>query len=161
MKAACGLLFLFVFLISCQAMPIQAPMMTPESEKWMKYEQALALATLNSTDAKCEWLVHGQSNQEVYVWAICRLDNAHGKSLKSVSVPAVVILGHDGDIDSVLVPYDGEDFSHFAREHIPPAIQEEMFNQSGSDIDAMWAHLFSRQKNPEPPYIVIWKTPLP
>jgi hypothetical protein len=154
-------ILVFIFLVSCLPAPTHASIPTPELEKWMKYERALALEILKTIDARCEWMIHGQANREVYVWAICKLINSTGWA-DSASVPAVIYLGQDGNIEKVLIPDDGEEFTHYGSKYLPLEIQDKLLNQSGSDIDAMWAHIFSRAEKPEPPLIVSkWEVPLP
>ena len=128
------------------------PAQTAELEKWMKYERALAVEILQTSDAICEWEILGQSNQEVYVWAICQITNLEIGS--AASVPVVIYLGNDGSIEKVQIPGDGTQYGIDIRKIFPPELQEQIITQSVR-IDEMWSHIQSRHKNPEPPLIVL------
>ena len=134
------------------------PAQTAELEKWMKYERTLALEILGTSDAICEWEILGQSNQEVYVWAICQITNLEIGS--AASVPAVIYLGNDGNIEKVQIPGNGTQYGIDIRKMFPSELQEQIIMQSVS-IDGMWSHIQSRHKNPEPPLIVLSGVSLP
>ena len=124
----------------------------------MEYEHALAVAILGISEAICEWEVLGQKKEEVYVWAMCQLtDLAIGSA---ASVPAVIHLGKNRSIEKVQIPGDGTQYGTDIRKMFPSELHERIFEQS-VDTDKMWTHIESRQKNPEPPLIVLSGISLP
>jgi hypothetical protein len=135
-----------------------APTVTTEVERWMEYEHALAVEILWTSDAICEWEILGQNNQEVYVWSMCQITNL--KIGSAASVPAVIYLGKDGSIEKVQIPGDGTQYGIDIRKMFPKELHDKIFEQSVG-IDEMWSHIELRQKNPEPPLIVLSGTPLP
>ncbi len=173
--AKMGMLLLAVFLIvvstsGCQ--PTSVPKGTDQSpvpltsitttttkvERWMEYENALALEILQTSDAICEWNILGQEKQEVYVWAMCQITNLEIGS--AASVPAVIHLGNNGSIEKVQIPGDGTQYGIDIRKMFPPELHDKIFEQSVG-IDELWSHLELRQKNPEPPLIVLSGVSLP
>ena len=98
---------------------------TPTSlPRWMIYERALSKAIVNKEDGLCEWEIWGKSNHEVYVWALCKVREPIGTA---GSVPAVIHLGENGEIDNVVIPRDGEYYPKDIREMFPQDIQEKIF----------------------------------
>lgn len=135
-----------------------APTATVQIERWMEYEQALALEILSTSKAICEWEILGQNKTEVYVWAMCQIaNNAEGSA---ASVPAVIFLGNNNKIKKVQIPRDGTYYPIDIKKMFPQELQEFIF-QGPADIDKMWSHIKSRQKNPEPPLIVLSGVTLP
>lgn len=131
---------------------------TTKVERWMEYENALALEILQTSDAICEWNILGQENQDVYVWAMCQITNLEIGS--AASVPAVIHLGNNGSIEKVQIPGDGTQYGIDIRKMFPPELHDKIFEQSVG-IDALWSHLELRQKNPEPPLNVLSGVSLP
>jgi hypothetical protein len=134
------------------------PIATTKVERWMEYEHALAMEILWTSDALCEWEVLGQNNQEVYVWAMCQITNLEIGS--AASVPAVIYLGSNGNIEKVQIPGDGTQYGIDIRKMFPKELHDKIFEHSVG-IDEMWSHIELRQKNPEPPLIVLSGVPLP
>ena len=131
---------------------------TTKVERWMEYENALALEILQTSDAICEWNILEQEKQEVYVWAMCQIINLEIGS--AASVPAVIHLGNNGSIEKVQIPGDGTQYGIDIRKMFPPELHDKIFEQSVG-IDELWSHLELRQKNPEPPLIVLSGVSLP
>jgi len=131
---------------------------TTKVERWMEYENALALEILQTSDAICEWNILGQEKQEVYVWAMCQITNLEIDS--AASVPAVIHLGNNGSIEKVQIPGDGTQYGIDIRKMFPPELHDKIFEQSVG-IDELWSHLELRQKNPELPLIVLSGVSLP
>ena len=134
------------------------PIPTTKLERWMEYEHALALEILWTSDAICEWKILGQKNQEVYIWAMCQITNLEIGS--AASVPAVIHIGNNGSIEKVQIPGDGTQYGIDIRKMFPPELHDKIFEQSVG-VDEMWSHLELRQKNPEPPLIVLAGVSLP
>jgi len=92
------------------------PSRTPSADtpRWKLYERALSyiflgppgktLPDMSSDHGLCEWEIWGQNGNEVYVWALCQVDNANGTA---TSAPAVIRLGKDGTILEVDMPDEG------------------------------------------------------
>jgi hypothetical protein len=134
------------------------PTSTIITEKWMIYEQALANEVLSGSKGICEWDIIGQRDREVYVWAMCQVtNNVLGKA---ASVPAVIYFGKDGCIDRVQIPRDSPNYEIDIRKLFPQELQELVF-LGPMNIDQMWSHIKLRQKNPEPPLIVLSGVDLP
>jgi len=135
-----------------------APTATIVIERWMEYEYALAKEILSTSTAICEWEILGQENQEVYVWAMCQMaSSAQGSA---ASVPAVIYLDSDSNIESVQIPGDGPYYARDIQKLFPQELQDLIF-QGPASIDEMWSHIGLRQKNPEPPLIVLSGVTLP
>jgi hypothetical protein len=133
-----------------------APTATIQIERWMEYEQSLAKKILPTSKGICEWEILGQNNQEVYVWAICQVSYKGA----AASLPAVIHIGSDGNIEEVQIPGDGTHFAIDVGKMFPQELQELIF-QGPSSIDEMWSHIELRQVNPEPPLIVLSGVTLP
>jgi len=136
-------------------MPTITPTTVPTTkvERWMEYENALALAFLPwSGNGLCEWEILGQSGHEVYVWAICQIaDSPEGAAM---SAPAVIYLTENNSIEKVEVPRDGSQYSVDICQIFPQKLQEKLLSHSINSLQEMWAHIQLRHKNPEPPLIV-------
>lgn len=125
--------------------------------RWKQYESALAKAILpKEYRGLCEWEILGRQKNEVYVWAICASSPAGAKG----SVPAVIILGDDGNIQEVKIPGDGMDYSRDIRKLFPPEIQGKVFDfHSHLATEESFEKRFTDRTLP--PQIVISGTPLP
>ncbi|HMV94754.1 MAG TPA: hypothetical protein PKN81_13045 [Anaerolineales bacterium] len=131
-------------------------MITPDSiqvERWREYQTALAKTIMSYELALCEWEVLGRSENEIYVWATCRiLDNGSDS-------PAVIHLGVDGAIQKVEIP--GTNWSSDIREMFPIEIQEIFLNNL-MNYQQLSDHLTWRIEHPEEsPLIVLSSTPAP
>ena len=136
--------------------------------RWEEYEEALAVKLLppglipqNPGEVLCEWELLGQSDQEIYVWALCQAPAyLTGMPPTIASIPAVVHIGIDGAVQRVEIPGSGTAYALDIRETFPPDVQEVIFNHS-VDTEKMEAHINSRRENPAPPSIVLSTTPIP
>ena len=136
-----------------------SPMITRDPiqvERWKEYQTELAksiLFNLPPDIVLCEWQIMGQSNQDVYVWAVCAGGGSSG------SVPTVIHLGAGGTIQSVEVPGPGTyDYDRM----FPTYIQEKFEFYNFGEAKKMSDHLEWRQEHPdEPPLIVFLATPTP
>jgi hypothetical protein len=140
-----------------------APTSAANIERWVEYENALAAVFLPISDPPgkglCEWEILGQSELEVYVWAMCQVtDSADGAAM---SAPAVIYLSENGNIEKVEVPGDGSKYMEDIRMMFPQELQEKILSQSINNIDEMWPHIQLRHKNPAPPLIAGSGTSLP
>lgn len=140
---------------------------TPDADqlaRWQEYEKALAEKFISHhipEDVLCEWVLLGQSEEEVYVWANCKsIPNVDGR-YSSLSAPAVIYLGTDGSVQNVRIAFFYPDDVHSL---FPPDIQKVILT-NGSDLRSfkiqMSEHIISRVKKPEPPLIVLITTALP
>jgi hypothetical protein len=136
--------------------PINYPTQT-STPRWVMYERALSKAVVKTSDGLCEWEILGMSELKVYVWAECRVREPIGSA---GSVPAVIQLAKNGEIEEVIVPRDGMDYSIDVQALFPYEIQEKVFNPT-FDGPAAEAHIDERLKTNGPPFIVIDGTPLP
>ncbi len=160
------LLYIVLLLVlpGCQpAQPAPTPTLTaaptPTSipPHWMEYEKALAKAVVNTEEALCEWRILGQAEQEVYVWALCKVKAPIGSA---GSVPAVIKLAENGEIEEVIIPRDGSYYPVDVRALFPSDIQEQVFHPALEG----WAageHIAERLKTNGPPLIALQETPLP
>ncbi len=129
-------------------------------ERWQEYENALAAKFLPLPyipgKGLCEWEILGQSEHEVYVWAICQV--AGSIEGTAMSAPAVIYLAENGSIENVKVPGDGSQYANDISNMFPKDLQQKILSFNS---DEMWSHLQLRQTNPEPPLIVGTGVPLP
>jgi len=146
--------------------PTIAGVMTPDAvqvEKWKEYETALAKAVFNVEAPKnvlCEWVILGQSGQEVYVWALCRAPDAGAID------PAVIHLNADGSINNVKTPQHGSTMEANIQKIFPVEIQKKisyylspLFSER---IHALEIHLQYRlTHSDESPLIMLTVTPMP
>jgi hypothetical protein len=139
--------FAFLFLLSaCKSEPT-----TPSGRPWTEYENALAEAILHEPGL-CEWEIWGQQDQEVYVWAECQISSSAEGS--AASVPAVVYLAPDGNIEKVVIPGDGIDYGPDIEKLFPPAVQT-LINSNSFDGKQAMKHIEIRRQDPSiPPMIV-------
>lgn len=132
---------------------------TPDSAqlgRWKEYQGALAesFSFSQSESALCEWDILGQSNQEVYVWAVCE-----GLGGSSVSAPAVIHLRADGSIQNVENP---KHWSSDIPRMFPTNIQQKFDYYHFGRANELLAHIAWRRTHPEePPLIVLSATPTP
>jgi len=127
------------------APPPPAETLVPTPTQWTalardELEPALADRLLNDSEALCEWEVWGQTEQEVYVWALC--ESASGAA---VSAPAVINIGPDGHVHSVDMPRDGSFHGEDVRDLFPPDVQARIFAH-GFDGDAALARIAARRE---------------
>jgi hypothetical protein len=88
----------------------------------------------------CEWEIWGQTENEVYVWAVCQANNRIGTA---TSGPAVIRLGEDRTILEVEMPQEGwENLKALFPDNILTKIQKNEFPR-----DAAWARLQKRRKD--------------
>ena len=131
---------------------VPTPAATP---RWMIYEKALAGAILPGS--LCEWEIWGTSEREVYLWVFCR--DLVGSM---ASVPAIIYLKEDGEIERVVIPSDGVGYPVDVRALFPPDIQNRIFaNEFSSRTDAARKHISKRLGDHSPPLIVLSGTPMP
>ena len=125
-------------------------------ERWREYEAALGKAIFKeATLVLCEWEIVGQSDQEVYVWAVCTNMDGTG------SVPAVIYLNPDGTVQSAAYTGNipGITFTDALRKLFPADVREKF---RYIDVGDMSVHLERRRTHPEePPLIVLSVTPKP
>jgi hypothetical protein len=140
---------------------------TPDAvqvEGWKEYQSALAkrlMSNLPTEEVLCEWEILGQSNQEVYVWAICTGTVGSNGLFPKGEVPALIHLGADGSVQSVEIPGAGTYYGRDIRRLFPPDVQEKIFNHL-IDYRQLSDHLEWRREHPEePPWIVLSATPMP
>ena len=150
-----------VFTMTPSPMPAQPTIavITPDSaqmERWKEYQSALAksFSFSQSELALCEWDILGQTNQEIYVWAVCE---ARGGS--SVSAPAVIHLATDGSIQNVENP---KHWSSDISKMFPTDIQQKFDYYHFGRANELLAHIAWRRMHPEElPLIVLSATPVP
>lgn len=166
--------------------------MTPDSyqvEHWKEYQAELAKVVISShpesgnfdpamyKDALCEWDILGQSDQEIYVYAVCGSFNYHA-GMRSL---AIIYIEPDGSVRKVKVPeikanslmHDYDLFPvdvqnkicyYFSPSDLPPSDDRPPCPYRPTDrrprLDAMYAHLEYRKYHPEePPLIILSATP--
>ena len=159
------LFYILLLLILCGCQPIQpsdSPTLIADptqtsTPRWMEYERALSKAVVNTSDGLCEWEILGKSELKVYVWAECRVREPIGSA---GSVPAVIQLAKNGEIEEVIIPRDGMDYSIDVQALFPYEIQEKVFNPT-FDGPTAEEHIDERLKTNGPPLIVIDGIPLP
>ncbi len=139
------------------------PMITPDPiqvERWMEYQTALAksfLSYLHPEEVICEWEILGQSDQEIYVWAICTGIIGIG----TLEDPAVIHIELDGSIQIVEIPGGGTDYASDIREMFPLDAQEKYFGGL-IHFQELMDHLnWRREHSEEPPLIVLSVQPIP
>lgn len=145
--------------------PTMEGMMTPDPvqlAKWMEYQDALAKKFIPESYAQgiavlCEWVLLGQSKNELYVWAVCQ---ASGSIPTSRSAPALIRLDSGGIVQGVETPRSGSNYVPDIRKLFPSDIQEKIFSGQVT-VDAMIDHIYLRLEHPEPPLIVYSATPIP
>lgn len=135
-----------------------------ELERWNEYENAVAKKLMPLAPPKkvlCEWELSGRSDQEVYVWAVC-METIPAVEISPfffpvVSIPAVIHLGADGDVQNVEIPEYGLNYMSDILRMFPLDAQKGVV-----DIGRMEEHLDLRREHPEePPLIVLNAIPTP
>jgi len=145
-------------------------MITPDFiqvERWKEYEDALARALFPSSfipgEFLCEWEILGQTDQEVYVWAVCMSAFLVGNSglYYHAEMPTVIYIGADGSVQSVEIPGGGSSYATDIRRMFPPDAAEKYFNRL-IHFQELTDHLRWRREHPdELPLIVLSATPIP
>jgi hypothetical protein len=140
------------------------PLITPDAVQvanWQDYEDAIAEATfssyLTSEQVVCEWIILGQTDQEVYVWANCASIYSAGPS--QTSIPTVIYIGMDGSVQDAKIPGAGTHYASDIRQMFPSDVQEMIFSRSIFSRE-LWNRLGDRLRwrrgHPdEPPWIVL------
>jgi hypothetical protein len=145
-------------------LPTQPPviLITPDAiqvERWQEYQTELAKSVLPydpSPIVLCEWAILGQSNQEVYLWAVC-------EGVARTSAPVIIYLNIDGTIQQVkAVGYDATRNTQI-QQLFPLDVQEKIFSELISNLDEqLTRHLSQRSGYPESlPLIILEATPMP
>ena len=158
---------LFPVIVTPSALPTQPiiPFITPDAdqvERWREYEDTLARAIFSSYLAPeqvvCDWVILGQTEQEVYLWAHCASIYSAGPS--QVSIPTVIHIGPDGSVQSAEIPGSGTAYDRDIRRMFPTDIQEIIFNQVVLFPQEQIDRLRWRRGHPdEPPWIVLSSLP--
>lgn len=147
---------------------ITIPIITPDLtqlEKWKEYEDALGMVILKDIESVlCEWEILGQSDKEVYVWAVCMgtfLIGNINPNFPTSSIPAVIHLEENGAVQSVKIPGGGTDYASDIHKMFPFNVQERIFGRL-INFQKLTEHLRWRQEHPEePPLIILSATPMP
>ena len=153
---------LLICLCACQQtrnpstiLPSEIPTSTNPT-RWMVYEKALLDATVRTSFGACEWAIYGVFDKQVFVWAICKVNDQIGTT---VSTPAVIYMAENGEIENVIVPRVAEHSQDMVA-LFPPDIRARMSTGEYRDfIDS--EHLEERLKSGAPPFVVLSGTPLP
>jgi len=146
--------------------PLFIPVITPNAlqvASWKQYQAALAKSLLREMPPEmilCEWDILGQTDQEVYVWALCRAPDAGAID------PAVIHLNADGSINNVKTPQHGSTMEANIQKIFPVEIQKKisyylspLFSER---IHALEIHLQYRlTHSDESPLIMLTVTPMP
>jgi hypothetical protein len=155
--------------ITASQLPTQPiiSMITPDPiqvERWKEYEAALGGIILKDVESVlCEWEILGQSDQEIYVWAVCMsIFSVESTGLPyHAEMPAVSHIGADGAVQSVEVPGGGTSYASDIRRMFPPDAQERYF-EGLINFQGLTDHLRWRREHPEElPLIVLSATPTP
>jgi len=136
------------------------PIIAPDPvqvERWNEYEDALAIAFFKSyyqpEEVVCEWVILGQTDQEVYVWAHCASIYSAGPS--QGSIPTVIRIGANGSVQNAEIPGSGTAYGPSIRRLFPPDLQEIIFDHSVLFSQEQMDRLRWRRGHPdEPPWIV-------
>jgi len=141
---------------------------TPNADqlaRWQEYEKTLAkihLSFLPPEEILCEWEILDQTEQEVYVWAVCSgtfpVENTGYRPISSI--PSVIHLGLDGAVQSAEIPGNGSAYARDIRNMFTESAQERIFSRL-IDFRRLSEHLETRLDNPEPPLIVLSATSMP
>jgi len=145
--------------------PTLAVFMTPDSaevKRWKEYEDALAKAVFppgtilkhaNPGKFLCEWEFLGQTDQKVYVWAVCMST----LSLYNSETLAVIHIDMDGGIQRVEIP-GLEGYGPDIRKLFPLDVQKMYFDKL-IDFRRLSDHLRMRITHPEEPPLIAVPTP--
>ena len=134
--------------------------LSPDSnqDRWIEYENALAVRLLPGSKGLCEWEILGEKEHEIYVWAMCQVQ--YSTEGAATSAPAVISFDTDGNIEKVEIPRDGNQYPIDIRKLFPTELHEKILSHS-IDTEKMWDHIQLRHNSSEPPLIVIEGTMLP
>ncbi len=169
------LVFFAIFLSGCKAnaipavaqppatfpAPITVPVTATPSNlpRWRLYELALSKELLNTDAGLCEWEIWGQSKSAVYVWALC-ISNQGIRT--TASVPAVISLGSNGQIEDVIVPHSGMQYNDDIVKLFPKDLQAKVLvGQETFDGTNYVNHIQERLASGGPPLIALSGTALP
>ncbi len=148
--------------------PAATFIITPNADqldRWQEYERALAkshLSFLPPEEVLCEWEILDQSEQELYVWAVCSgtfpVGNTGYRPMSSI--PSVIHLGLNGAVQSAEIPGSGTAYARDIRTMFPESAQERIFSRL-INFRRLSEHLAIRLDNPEPPLVVLDTTQVP
>jgi hypothetical protein len=130
---------------------------------WREYEIALGNVVfpphLQYYDILCEWDILAQKEQNVYVYVVCS-GHFNPDTLSTGSMPAVIVLDSNGDIETVLINRNtpAESFQDAQEKLFPPDVREIINNFKHLEA---FNHLSARRDKPEPPLIIINATQIP
>jgi hypothetical protein len=116
---------------------------TPTNTRWIEYENALSDAIVHEKGI-CEWEIWGHVSQEVYVWAVCQVENSEQGA--AGSVPAVIYLASNGNIEKVAIPRDGVDYNTDIKSLFPSDVQT-LINSNRFDAKKAMEHIEARRQN--------------
>lgn len=147
------------------------PLITPDAiqvVRWKEYEAALAKTLFPSSfilgEFLCEWEILGQSDQEVYVWAVCMsIFSVESTGLPyQASMPAVLHIGANGAAQRVEIPRGGTHYASDIRQMFPLDAQEKYFGKL-IHFHELTDHLRWRREHPEAPPLIVFEamTPTP
>jgi len=128
------------------------PAVSSSDPLWVRYQIALAAHFMPWIEVKgvvlCEWEVYGQRDLSVYVWAFCQADEAHNGT--SVSAPAVLHFGQNGEVEEVESPGDGTLYGRDIQRLFPPDAQERIFAHD-FEVKAAEKNIAQRRQDPSIP----------
>lgn len=139
----------------------------PDLPRWKLYERALAdillgppgrtLPDLNRDHGLCEWVLLGQEADQVYVYALCQVEDLSIGT--ATSAPAVVHLGEGGNIAKVVMPDEG---GGNVADLFPAAILAGISDAAAAGLADAMDHIDLRRHDPSiPPQIVLDGVQLP
>lgn len=134
------LLLTLLFLLSACKPEVSA---TLPNTRWIEYENALSDAIVHEK-GMCEWEILGHVGQEVYVWAVCQIESS--KQGTAGSVPAVIYLAANGNIEKVVLPRDGVDYSTDIKNLFPSDVQT-LINSNSFDAKKAMEHIEARRQD--------------
>jgi hypothetical protein len=157
------LIILLLWLSNCQSrqlIPTSTASIFPtitNIPRWRLFEKALSKEIVDTDDGLCEWVILGMKNNEIYVYALCKIRGPIGTA---GSVPAVIYLKENGEIENVIKPRDGYDYGKDIKALFPPDIQTRISNRETKGLISI-EHLVQRLQQGGPPLIVLSGTPQP
>lgn len=135
-------IFLLTLLLLLSACKSEAST-TSSSTRRIEYENALSHAIIHEKGI-CEWEIWGHIGQEVYVWAVCQVENSEQGA--AGSVPAVVYLASNGNIEKVAIPRDGLDYTSDIKNLFPLDVQN-LINSNNFDAKKAMEHIEKRRQD--------------
>lgn len=138
------------------------PLITPDAvqvERWKEYQSALAEKFIPVSFpielVLCEWDILGQTEQELYVWAVCVAPGYEAMR------PAVIYLGGDGSIQKVEAPIYGSKWDSDIRMMFPEDVREKIYSEDFFQRSMeLKKHIEWRQTHlGEPPLIIVSVSP--